>query len=177
MDIGIVSSRYAKALLKYASAHGQSEEVFEAMKVLRDSFLKVPRLKVALGDPLLSADKQFRLLHVACGQSNSTCVQEFFRLVIKNRRVAVMPFIVTSYIEAYRTQKNMVLCKLTVPSKPKDETVSRLKQIVKRKTHKDVDFALTIDPSIIGGFIIEYNSQCLDASVAGRLRELRKQIV
>ena len=39
------------------------------MKVLRDSFLKVPRLKVALGDPMLSADKQFRLLHVACGKA------------------------------------------------------------------------------------------------------------
>ena len=177
MDIGIVSSRYAKALLKYASAHDQSEAVFEAMKVLRDSFLKVPRLTVALGDPMLSADKQFRLLHVACGQSKSTCVQEFFRLVIKNRRVAVMPFIVTSYIEAYRTQKNVVLCKLTVPAELKDKTINRLKQVVERKTHKNVDFAIAIDPSIIGGFIIEYDSQCLDASVAGRLRELRKQIV
>lgn len=177
MDIGIVSSRYAKALLKFASAHEQTEQVFEGMKVLRDSFLKVPRLKVVLSDPVLPAEKQYRLLYVAAGQSRSRCLQEFFRLVVKNRRVTLMPFIANSFIDSYRTQKNIVQCKLTVPAKLSDATIDRLKTMVEKKTRKNVDFALHIDPAIIGGFIIEYDSQCLDASVAGRLRELRKQIV
>ena len=176
MDIGIVSSRYAKALLKFAEAHRQTAEVYEAMKVLKESYIKVPRLRVALGDPLLPADKQYHLLYVACGQSGSKCVQEFLRLVIKNRRVSLMPFVANSFIEAYREQKNVIQCKLTVPGKLNEKTIERLKAVVEKKTSMSVDFALQIDPSIIGGFIIEYNSQCLDASVAGRLRELRKQI-
>ncbi|MBP5360724.1 MAG: F0F1 ATP synthase subunit delta [Bacteroidaceae bacterium] len=177
MDIGIVSSRYAKALFKFAAAHQQTDSVYEGIKVLRDSFLRVPRLKVALGDPMLSAEKQYRLLHVASGQTESKCLQEFFRLLIKNRRVAVMPFIVNSYIELYRIEKNIVQCRLTVPSQLGSATIDRLKAVVEKKTQKTVDFALNIDPAIIGGFIIEYDSQCLDASVAGQLRQLRKQIV
>lgn len=177
MDIGIVSSRYAKALLKYASAHRQTASVYEGVKVLRDSFVRVPRLKSVLADPMLSAEKQYRLLYVASGQNESKCLQEFFRLVIKNRRVGVMPFIVNSYIELYRTEQNIIQCRLTVPAQLSDKTIDRLKAVVERKTQKTVDFALNIDPSIIGGFIIEYDSQCLDASVAAQLRQLRKQIV
>ena len=87
-----------------------------------------------------------------------------------------MPFVVNSYIEAYRAEQNILQCRLTVAVQPSPATTERLKAIVEKKTQKNVDFALHVDPSIIGGFIIEYNSQCLDASVAGRLRQLRKQI-
>ena len=71
MDIGIVSSRYAKALLKFAAAHQQTEEVYQSLKILKDSFLKVPRLKAALNDPVLPADQIYRLLHIAAGQTDS----------------------------------------------------------------------------------------------------------
>ena len=177
MDIGIVSSRYAKALLKFAAAHQQAEEVYQSIKVLKYSFLKVPRLRAALNDPVLPADQIYRLICIAAGQTESNCLQDFFRLVIKNRRVGLMPFIVNSYIEAYRAEQNILQCRLTVAMQPSPATTERLKAIVEKKTRKNVDFALHVDPSIIGGFIIEYNSQCLDASVAGRLRQLRKQIV
>lgn len=176
MDIGIVSSRYAKALLKFATAHKQTDEVFKAMTVLKESFSKVPRLKTVLANPVLSADEIYRLLSLASGKSECSCLQDFFRLVIKNRRVGLMPFIANSYIEAYRAERNMILCELTVPAELDAAVVERIKAVVEGKTHKQVDFSLHIDPSIIGGFIIEYDSQRLDASVAGRLRELRKQI-
>lgn len=176
MDIGIVSSRYAKALLKFATAHKQTVEVFEAMVLLKESFLKTPRLKAVLANPVLTADEIYRLLYLASGKSESRCLQDFFRLAIKKRRVGLMPFIANSYIEAYRAEKNMILCELIVSAELDSAVVERIKAVVESKTHKHVDFSLHIDPSIIGGFIIEYDSQRLDASVAGRLRELRKQI-
>ena len=176
MDIGIVSIRYAKALLKFADAHNETALVYTAIKELHSSFLKVPRLKAALGDPVLPADKLYRLLYLASGQPSGKCLPEFFRMVIKNRRVAIMPFIACSFIQAYRTQQNIIQCQLTVPTELSDATIDRLKAIVQRKTGKQVDFELHINPGIIGGFILEFESQSLDASVAGRLCELRKRL-
>lgn len=177
MDIGIVSARYAKALLKFALNHKQTDEVYEGMTTLKESFQKVPKLKATLADPVLTDDKKFHLLQVASGQSQSQCLERFFKMVLDHSRVDLMPFIAQAYIDAYRVQKNLIQCQLTVPTQLSDSTIARIKAIVEGKTKKEVEFAVTIDPSIIGGFVLEYDAQCLDASVAGRLRAIRKQIV
>lgn len=177
MDIGIVSARYAKALLKFAVNNKQTDEVYEGMTTLKDAFQKVVKLKATLTDPVLGDDAKYRLLCIASGQSESTCLERFFRLVLEKRRVDLMPFIAQSYIDAYRVQKNLIQCQLTVPTQLNDSTLGRIKSIVEGKTKKEVEFAVTVDPSIIGGFILEYDAKCLDASVSGRLRAIRKQIV
>ena len=88
-----------------------------------------------------------------------------------------MSFIATAYINAYKAKKNIVVCSLTLARQLGDETINRIKSIVETKTKKEVEFNVKIDPSIIGGFVLEYDAQCLDASVAGRLRTIKKQIV
>ncbi len=177
MDIGIVSARYAKALLKFADINKQTEQVYQAMTTLRESYVKVPQLKATLSDPVLANDKKLRLLHVAAGQSQSSCMKQFFRLVISKHRVEMMPFMAQSYIDAYRVQKNLLMCQLTVPAQLSDSTIARIRAIVEGKTKKEVEFAIIINPAIIGGFILEYDAYRLDASIAGRLRTLRKQMV
>lgn len=177
MDVGIVSSRYTKALLKYALAHNEADAVYEGMTMLKDSFLKVPKLRATLDDPVLASEKKYHLLCVAAGQTESACLQQFFKMVIKNRRVDMIQFIAQDFISAYRKHKNLIQCQLTVPTKLNDSTLAKIKAIVEGKTQKEVEFAVTIDPAIIGGFVLEYDSKCLDASVAGRLRAIRKQIV
>ena len=43
--------------------------------------------------------------------------------------------------------------------------------------HDSVELNNVVDPSIIGGFILEADSKRLDASVGSQLREIRKQLV
>lgn len=177
MDIGIVSTRYAKALLKFALAHEQADEVYEGMTTLKESFQKVTKLKATLDDPVLPSASKYRLLCIAAGQTESTCLQRFFEMVLENRRVDIIQFIAQSYISAYREHKNLIQCQLTVPTQLSDSTIARIKAIVEGKTKKEVEFAVQVDPSIMGGFILEYDARCLDASVAGQLRNIRKQLV
>ena len=177
MDIGIVSARYAKALLKFAELNNQIDAVYEGMTSLKNSFLKFPDLKTTLSDPVLSLDKKMSLLKIASGNVENKCLERFFNLVIEKHRIEMIAFMAQSYIEAYRVKKNIVLCHLTVPNQQNDATLERIKSIVEKKTKKEVEFTVTTDPRIIGGFVLEYDSNCLDASVAGYLRNIRKKIV
>ena len=36
-----------------------------------------------------------------------------------------------------------------------------------------MEFSIRIDPSIIGGFIINIDNECLDASIRNRFKEMR----
>ena len=42
MDIGVISVRYARALLKSATASSQETKVYEEMQTMAQSYLEVP---------------------------------------------------------------------------------------------------------------------------------------
>ena len=104
MDIGIISSRYAKALLSYATERGDAAEVYRAMAVLSKSYLQVPALRDVLNDPVLPDDKKLAVLSTASGETNSDSIKRFYQLVLRNHRISYIQFIANSLIQAYRKQ-------------------------------------------------------------------------
>lgn len=51
MDIGIVSMRYAKALMEYAKSMGAEDTLYKEFCMLDRSFRKHPDLRMALETP------------------------------------------------------------------------------------------------------------------------------
>lgn len=81
MDIGTISSRYAKALFSLAKEKGQEKRVYDDMKMLADSFSLEPELRVALGNPIIPAEEKRKLLTAAGGIEVSDLYERFIRLV------------------------------------------------------------------------------------------------
>ena len=177
MDIGIISSRYAKALLKYATEKGENEEVYHSLMLLGESFIRIPKLRDTLNNPVLNDEKKYSLLNMASGNTQSECLKQFFRLMIRKHRISMAQFIAQSYVSAYRKQQHLIHSKLTVPVALDDATKERLKGLVKAKTNNEVEFVVDIDPSIIGGFVLEYDTYSFDASIRTKLNRMKKQLL
>ena len=62
MDIGTISSRYAKALFSLAKDKEQESRVYDDMKMLADSFSMEPELRGALSNPIVSVPEKVKLL-------------------------------------------------------------------------------------------------------------------
>ena len=56
-----------------------------------------------------------------------------------------------------------------------DETMDKIKEFVRRHTDKTIEFVHKVDPSIIGGFILQIGSRQLDASLMKELKEMSLQ--
>ena len=70
MDLGIVSTRYAKALLLFAEQNNEEDRVYEETSVLAETFIQVPALQQAMINPVLTeAQKKQLLLTAACGKN------------------------------------------------------------------------------------------------------------
>ena len=177
MDIGIISSRYAKALLKLTTETGEEKVVYHSMVSLIESYQQMPTLRNTLENPVLSNEKKLELLYLAAGGSKSISLKQFFLLVLKNYRIAIIQFIAISFIDSYRKQQHLIHSQLTVPAQIDSATISRLKAMVKEKTHNEVEFVVKVDPSIIGGFIMEYDTYSFDSSIKGRLYNIRKKML
>ncbi len=176
MDIGVISNRYAKSLLAYATEEKKEERLGREMETLAQSYTEVRELSTALANPVLSAEKKAKLLDTAAGGDTSKVFRRFVQLVIKNGRLEMMPFIARSYLTLFRKQQNMIAGCLTLPVDLGSKTLDRLKDAIEKTAQQKIQFKIKVDPSIEGGFIAEFDTYKLDASLRTQLCQLRRKL-
>lgn len=172
MDIGVISVRYARALLDSAVAMKLDEDVYQEMQVLCKSFLDVPDFRFTIDNPMLAKDKKLQLIITACGGKVTELTQRFFQIVLREDRESVLQFMANSYISLYRWMKHATQGKLITAVAVSPETEQKVKRMVESKTHGSVEFNTEVDPNIIGGFILEYDTYRMDASVKTKLHQV-----
>ncbi len=172
MDIGVISVRYARALLKSATEQRLDDKVYQEMMTLAKSYLDVPLLRQTIDNPMLLKDKKEKLLLTAAGEKTSALTKSFIQLVLKEDRENVIQFMANSYITLYRKQKNVIRGKLTTAARVSAQTEQKMRQMVESKTNGTVEFETEVNPDIIGGFILEYDTYRMDASVKTKLNNI-----
>ena len=176
MDIGVISVRYARALLKSATEAKIEDAVYAEMQTLAKSYVEVPQLRFTIDNPMLSKDKKEPLLLTAVGEKPSDLTKTFIKLVLKEDRERVMQFIANSYVTLYRQQKNVIRGRLITAAAVSPATEQKMRQMVEGKTNGTVEFESEVDPDIIGGFILEYDTYRMDASVKTKLNSILTQL-
>ena len=172
MDIGVISVRYARALLKSATDAKIEDAVYAEMQQLAKSYVEVPQLRFTIDNPMLSKDKKEALLLTAVGKKPSSLIKTFIQLVLKEDRESVMQFIANSYVTLYRQQKNVIRGRLITAAAVSPATEQKMRQMVESKTNGTVEFETEVNPDIIGGFILEYDTYRMDASVKSKLNAI-----
>lgn len=175
MDEGIISSRYALALYKYAKAERVEAKLYEDAKRIEESFKNHPQLQTALINPVLPATDKASLLHTAAGTTESH-YKNFISLVIKQGREEHIRTIFLSYQQIYREKNKISQVVITSAQELSQDIHKKIKEIVKTKAEKDIEYEQKIDPTIIGGFILKIDSMQLDASINSELKQLRLKL-
>jgi len=172
MDIGVISVRYARALLKSATDAKLDTRVYQDMMTLAKSYVDVPLLRQTIDNPMLSKAKKETLLTTACGEQPAPLTKVFIALVLKEDRENMIQFMANSYVTLYRKQRNVIRGKLTTAARVSAQTEQRMRRMVESKTNGTVEFETEVNPDIIGGFILEYDTFRMDASVKSKLNNI-----
>ena len=176
MDIGVISVRYARALLKGSTEAKVEDQVYAEMQSIAQSYISVPELRFTIDNPMLSDDKKEKLLITAAGKKVSKITKSFIRLVLSEDRESMMQFMANSYITLYRKQKNIIRGKLTTAAAVSSGVEKKMRKMVESQTKGTVEFETEVDPDIIGGFVLEYDTYRMDASVKASLNTVLTQL-
>lgn len=177
MNTGPVSTRYATALLDHAVEKGEQEEVYAKMKLLVAVFMEVPELRRALQDPSIPGAEKVNILRAACGHDLPPALDEMVALIVKNEREEYMQFIAQRFIDLYRHRFRLQAGKLVTAVPVDKETEEKLLSRVRHITGGELEIETVVDPTIIGGFILNLDDYRWDASVAGELERLKHSLV
>ena len=151
MNTGVISSRYARALLRLTTENGSSFAVYSQIRAMLDN-----------PDSISSS------LHPD--------LQKFVSLLVQNHREQYLKFIFNSFVSLYLKQNNMKLATLTT-AVPNPELEQKVRTLISEKTGCGLDLTVKTDPSLIGGFKLVVDDLLLDASVSAQLDRLRRQFI
>lgn len=177
MNSGVIASRYAKALLKYADEAGAGDKVYSQACVLALRLMEVRQLRDFVEiHPELSADRKLDLLGSALGEDLAPELVAFVRLVSAGKRMEFFSRMLYHFIALYRSAHNMKVGRV-VTAVPVAGLKEKLEKLLRERTGADIQVYEKINPDILGGFIFEMDGYRLDASVENQFRKIRRQLI
>ena len=179
MNRSIVISRYALTLVKYVRVTGRGEIVCSEAETLEKALFSVPDLRrmVTAADDVVKPAEKIKLLQAALGDRMSPEMSRFLTLLNDNGRMSLVEDILRDFLNIYRRSVGIRKAHLTTVSQPSERLLQRLREVVKQKTGDDVIIEVSVDPSIVGGFVFDLDEYLMDASVKHQLDLIREEFI
>lgn len=177
MNLGLIPVRYATALIDYAENSKSQDVVYKDAVQLADSFATTKELGVALENPVLSKEDKKKIILTASGGKISSVFLTFIDLILKNNREAELHSIVLKYKDLYRKKNNILHGKLTTAVAVDKTTEDKLVSLVEKKVNGTLELEKIIDPTILGGFLMEIDSVRWDASIKNQLNRIKNEYI
>ena len=177
MDNGKISVRYARALFQLAQDQGCEDAVYDGLtRFARNYALAMAQFNEVLADPIMATEEKVKLMEIAVGEPLHNCLKQFIAFVAEQKREDKMFLIAMKYMEMYRTKHNILRTNVTTATELSEASYDKIKAFIKQAFNADAEIDVKIDPSLIGGFILDIEHTRMDASVAGQLNALKNKL-
>ncbi|TCJ18809.1 ATP synthase F1 subunit delta [Flaviaesturariibacter flavus] len=171
-----LASRYAKSLLDLAKERGQLESVYTDMQFLREVIRQSPDFNTMLKSPVVSSDKKQAVINAVTAGNIGELTLAFTKLLVAKGREGELVEIIPSFINQYKQLKGIHTVKLTTAAPVSEEVKSRIVAQVKQSGHMDqIELETSVNPDLIGGFVLQTGDKLVDASIAYELQEIGRQ--
>jgi len=173
MNDSKISVRYSKALFDSAVERNVLDKVFLDMELISE-LCRMPEIKEVLISPVILPSKKKNILFAILEKNIQPVTLSLVALLIKNGREDHLPAVARVFRDETLQHKGITESTLTtavpVSEKIRKEIISMVESVFKTK----VELKETVDPEIIGGFVLKIDDNFIDASVRNKLRRISK---
>jgi len=173
-----LAGRYAKSILDLAIEQGQLEAVYADMKYIQAVCNASSEFVNMLRSPIIKADQKNSILSAVLQNNVGVLTNSFIVLLVKKGRESDLHEIANTFIEQYNAMKGIHQVTLTTAVEISADMKNSIEQKVKSdNSFASVELTTKTDESLIGGFVLEFNNNLLDASISRDLRDIKKQFL
>ena len=169
---------YAKSLIDLATQQNQLEAAYADMKFLQSVSRTSHEFVNVLRSPIINADQKNGIINAIAKDRVSALTIAFTNLLVKKGRESVLPEIAQAFIEQYNALKGIHEVTLTTAVEISDAVKKSIEDKIKAESKfATVELTTKTDESLIGGFVLEFNNNLLDASIARDLKDIKRQFM
>ncbi len=169
------AKRYAKAL--FETAVNNLDTVQNDMQLIRHTFETNPQLVKVVKDPTVASSKKLQIIQkVFNGLTIET--QKLIELLGQKDRLALLLGISTAFEQLYKQSKGLKEAQVVTAVPLTDDLKNKILTKIKELTGShQIKLTNTVNPDIIGGFILNLDDLRYDASVSGKLAKIKQKLL
>lgn len=171
----LLAKRYAKALFELALQQNVSDRVSRDMEAVAEVMAENRELRRVMTNPLINPPRKFKLMKELFGAIISPLSLRFFEILILKGREQQIEEIARQYNALYLDHHNIAVAELTTAFAANESIKNTITGLVRHNTDKTLQFSLTTDPEIIGGFRLKIGDYLFDASISKIISNLHKE--
>jgi F-type H+-transporting ATPase subunit delta len=171
-----LATRYAKSIIDLSQERNELDKIYQDMLYLQRLTRASKELVSLLKSPVVTSDKKLKAIEAVIGSTVSQLTISFIRLLITKGRESDLPEIITAFITQYKKHKGIHTVKLTTATEVSEQLKNRIiEQVRGTSSMQNIELETVIDPSIIGGFVLQAGDKLVDASISYDLKQVAKQ--
>ena len=173
--MAVAHSIYAKALFDAAKERGRLVEVRREFAEFAEAVAGSPDLRNLLRNPQIDVRAKKAGLDAVFADADEV-FRNFLRVVADKNRLAQVEDIHREFERLVAEEERVLKVELTTAYELSDSEANEILEQIARASGRKVEATRTVDPSLIGGIVLQAGSFLADASVRGRLTALRQEL-
>ena len=173
--MAVAHRMYARALFQAAREQGNLEEVGSQLQSLATATTEVPQLQSFLRNPQIDPPEKAAVLEQLV-EGADDLVRNFVRLVADKGRAGELAEMSKELDALVAREQNRLAVELTTAYELSDEEARSIVAQIEQASGRQVEATRSVDPSLVGGIVLQIGSFRADGSVRGRLERLRQEL-
>lgn len=173
-----VANRYAKALLGLAEENNFSDQAFDDMKLVYETFANSKELKTVMKSPIVRVSKKLNIINSVFKDKIHPVTSHYLNIITRKKRAALIEGIAWEFQKIHKENLDIETVTLITAGRI-DESLEKKALAISKKLSKksNIEFIRKVDPDLIGGFVLRIGDMQYDASVKRKLARLRKHLM
>lgn len=172
-----IAAPYARALFDFSVEKNIMHQITADFQNLDIFLSETPELIEYLNNPVVKQEAKGEILAKTLKSQINAETFKFLMVLIERDRINLLNGVIESYLELiYQTASIKmieVMTASTFTNLQKNTLIQKLKELTNAR---EIRLVITVDPSLIGGFLIKTESKVIDFTVKNQLQKLAKHL-
>ena len=167
---------YARSLFQAAKEMNKLDVIHAELGDVAAAVEAVPELRALLTNPEIDRDERSAALREILADADEL-LRNFVLLLAEKGRSAQLAEIYREFDALVAEEEGRLTVQLTTAYELSDDDAASIVKKIEQSSGRVVEATRAVDPSLIGGIVLQVGSHRLDGSVRGRLTRLRHDLV
>jgi F-type H+-transporting ATPase subunit delta len=172
-----VAVPYARALFDFSVEKNIMHQITADFQNLDSFFNESSELTSYLNNPVVSQNSKREVLAKILKPQINAETFKFLMVLLDRGRINLLSSVINKYLElVYKTASIKMIevsTALAFTNSQKDTLIQKLKELTNAR---EIRLVTTVDPSLIGGFLIKTESKVIDFTIKNQLQQLAKHL-
>lgn len=172
-----VAAPYARALFDFSVEKNIMHQItadFQNLEVFLD---ENEELNNYFKNPIVSQDAKYEVLTKTLKSQLNLETFKFLMILVSRKRISLLKPIITNYLELVYNAASIKMVEVFTAypfaNLQKNTLIQKLKELTDAR---EIRLIITVDSSLIGGFLIKTESKIIDFTIKNQLQKLAKYL-